>query len=153
MARINRICYQCYLIVREGKRRKDRITYLPPGGAQAMADWLDIRGHSPGALFWAINKGGRLIPGRITAQAILLILEKRAKLAGVGDISPHDFRRTFISDLLDRGNDIATVQQLVGHASPETTARYDRRGEKAKKRAVSTLDIPYQRQACQVISI
>ncbi len=122
------------LTVRSGKGDKDRTTYLDDGAAAALAGWLIWRDDAPGALFYPTRKGGKLEARRMTDQAVLDILQQRGKEANLTFFSPHDFRRTFISNLLDRGADISTVQKLAGHASPMTTARYDRRGEAANAR-------------------
>jgi integrase/recombinase XerD len=135
------------LTVRHGKRNKARVTYLTNGAMRAMSDWLAIRGAEPGALFWPINKGGRPTPRRMTNQAVYNALAKRGELAKVKEFSPHDLRRTFISDLLDAGADIATVARLAGHASVTTTQRYDRRPEAAKQKAAGLLHLPYRGRA------
>jgi site-specific recombinase XerD len=90
-----------------------------------------------------LRKGGKIEMRSMSDQAVLDIMHERGLEAQVASFSPHDFRRTFISNLLDAGADISTVQKLAGHASPVTTARYDRRGEAAKRKAVSLLHTPY----------
>ena len=129
--------------VRAGKGRKDRTTYLDGGAAAAVEDWLLARGGAAGPLLCPVNKAGRVTVRRLSDQAVLGALQKRAQQAGVRHFSPHDLRRTCISDLLDAGADIATVQRMAGHASPETTSRYDRRGEATKRRAASLLHLAY----------
>lgn len=136
------------LKVLHAKGNKQRLAYLEKenGSFWAVAAWLELRGQDPGPLFYRINKGGRIIAEGLTDQAIYSILKKRAAQAGIAELSPHDFRRTFASDLLDAGADLATVSKLMGHASVLTTARYDRRGEEAKKKAAGLLHVPYNRQ-------
>jgi integrase/recombinase XerD len=133
------------LVVR-GKRNKERTAYLVGGTLEAMADWLTMRGDEAGALFWPINKSGKLTNRAMTNQSIYDMLEKRGRQAGVKHFSPHDMRRTFVSDLLDAGADIVTVAKLAGHASVATTGRYDRRGEQAKQRTAGLLHIRYNRR-------
>lgn len=129
-----------------GKGDKQRAVYIDNGAAEAMADWILVRGDEHIPLFLAINKGGRILARGIGDQAIYNMLGKRAKQAGVRNLACHDLRRSFISDLLDAGADISTVAKLAGHAQVQTSARYDRRGEAAKRRAVALLHLPYRRR-------
>ncbi len=129
--------------VRQGKGRKDRTGYAANGAQEALEGWLNVRGSEPGALFLPIDKGGTVHHRRMVDQTVLVVLRKRAVQAGVPQFSPHDMRRTFISDLLDCGADLATVQQLAGHSSPTTTAHYDRRGERVKRKAAQLLHVPF----------
>jgi len=131
------------LVVR-GKRKKERTAYLENGSGRALMDWISVRGNEPGALFYPIRKGGEILPGSMTTQAIYNMLNKRGDKANVADFSPHDLRRTFVSDHLAAGTDIAIVAKLAGHASVTTTARYDRRPEEAKREAAGRLHLPYR---------
>ena len=129
--------------VRTGKGRKERIVYSANGGRAAIDAWIRVRGAWDGALLCPVAKGGRLQQRGITAQAVMHRLRFLGKRAGIDNLSPHDLRRSFVGELLDAGADISSVQQLAGHASVTTTARYDRRGERAKQRTAELLHVPY----------
>jgi site-specific recombinase XerD len=130
------------LTVRAGKGNKDRMCYTASGQSKLIEAWLTLRGKHAGPLFCAIAKGGKIKERRLTDRAVLYIVRRRARQAGVEHFSPHDLRRTMIGDLLDAGADISTVQKLAGHANVSTTVRYDRRDEVSKKRAARLLNIP-----------
>ena len=128
----------------KGKGNKERIAWVTGGAARALSDWLALRSDEVGALFVPVNKGGRITSfERMTSKAVYNMLIKRANEAGVKHFSPHDLRRTFVSDLLDNGADIVTVAKMAGHANVTTTARYDRRPEDAKRKAAGMLHVPY----------
>jgi len=134
------------LEVRGGKGGKNRTVYLPEDAIELVQEWLVFRGDSPGALLCPVFKWGQIHMRHLTPQAVLLILRKRALQAEVASFSPHDFRRTFCSDLLDAGVDIVTVASLAGHSSPQVVAKYDRRGEEVKRKAVQQLPIPRKKK-------
>jgi site-specific recombinase XerD len=124
-----------------GKGNKERIVY-PPGRAWEMIqEWIsDGRGGDPGALFCRVRKGGLITLERLTDQAVYYITQRLILLTGVESFSPHDLRASFISHLLDNGEDIKTVADIVGHADVRTTAGYDRRGEARKKTANRSIE-------------
>lgn len=105
-----------------GKGDKERTVYLAGWPAEALARWLPAAG------------GGSLF-GLGTGNAVAKAVKRLARRAGVASMSPHDLRRTYASRSLDAGVDLATLQALMGHADPRTTARYDRRGDAAKRAA------------------
>lgn len=131
----------------QGKGRKERYVPLAAGVSQCLQDWLAVRGEAPGALFVPIDKVGRLTARHLSSQAVYNACVKRARQAGVAAFAPHDARRTLASNALDASGDIVAVSGLLGHSSPAVTAKYDRRGERAKQRLASQLHVPYYPQA------
>lgn len=112
------------LLVRYGKGRKQRVVYFK-GSAKAALDAF-VAGDDRGVT-WRSLAGSQV--GHLFQQ-----LRERA---GLTHCTPHDCRRTLASTLLEKV-DIATVQAILGHASPTQTARYDRRGE--ERLAAAALD-------------
>ena len=131
------------LTVRNGKGNKARTAYATNGSRDALEAWIAARGTAPGPLFMPVLKNGAIARRRLSDEAIWGTLNKRARQSGIAKLSPHDLRRTFISQLLDAGADLVSVQHLAGHATVTTTSRYDRRGEAAKLKAAELLHVPY----------
>lgn len=123
-----------------GKHNKEREVPLNDEARAVLDRWLELRGTEPGPLFCRISRGGHLLRDRTLSPQFVYVLSQRlADVAGVSAFSPHDCRRTFITDLLDADVDIATVSDLAGHNQIQTTKKYDRRGDKRKKAAVDRL--------------
>lgn len=129
----------------QGKGGKTRTIYVANGALQAIRAWLAVRGCEPGPLLCPVAKGGSVQAGApLTPQALYYRLRLLTQRSGVAHLTPHDARRTLAGSLLDKGIDLATVQGMLGHASPVTTARYDRRGDRAKQRAAASVSVPYE---------
>jgi integrase/recombinase XerC len=109
-----------------GKGKRERLAPLGPPALAAIQRWLDCRDRltrrtlkSPPAAF--LNKNG----GRLTSRSVGRLLEKYLALAGLDPrTSPHSLRHSFATHLLDRGADIRSVQELLGHRSISTTQIY-----------------------------
>ena len=131
----------CSIVV-HGKRNKQRTVYLSEGGCRYVQTWLEHRGDTPGPLFCPVDQTGEIRISRLRGESVAYIVKRLQQVAGVEHFSAHDLRRTAVTHMLDAGVDVITVQRLAGHADLSTTARYDRRGEQAKRRAVQSLSLP-----------
>ena len=129
--------------VHSGKGRKDRNVFCPAGGRDAIDAWIARRGDWPGALLCPVRKGGHVQQRAMSDQSVMMRLRYLATQAGVKALTPHDLRRSFVGSLLDAGADISSVQALAGHSSTDTTTRYDRRPEDAKRHAAELLHVPF----------
>jgi site-specific recombinase XerC len=130
-----------------GKGDKQRLMPLGVTADQAVRDWLQVREDWIGSLLCRVGKNGAIEQAGISSQAIYAALVKRGNAARVAHFSPHDLRKTYASGLIDLSGDISTVSRLLGHASIDTTAIYDRRGEAAKRQVAEGCHLPYRRPA------
>lgn len=119
---------QPYLIVR-GKGGKERLAPLGGAASQALEAYLSVRdqlteGLDEKAKSFLFASRGRA--GHITAARFAQLLKELAVKAGIEPqrLSPHVLRHAFATHLLDRGADLRSVQQMLGHADITTTQIY-----------------------------
>jgi integrase/recombinase XerC len=108
-----------------GKGKRERLALLGPQALAALKRWLEQReaasprARSQAALY--LNKNGT----RLTPRSVGRLLEKYLAQAGLDPrTSPHSLRHSFATHMLDRGADIRSVQELLGHRSLGTTQIY-----------------------------
>lgn len=109
-----------------GKGKKERYAPLGSYACRALDTWLAARvlaasaPQGPAAPVFT-NKFGK----RITTRSVARMLEKYIQQCGLDTrTSPHTLRHSFATHLLDRGADIRSVQELLGHKSLVTTQIY-----------------------------
>lgn len=106
-----------------GKGSKERLTPIGEPAIAAIKRYLDNRNEWPvkerDAVF--LNKSGR----RLTDRSVRRIVDKHVVKCSIAEkISPHSLRHSFATHLLDRGADLRSVQELLGHANLSTTTIY-----------------------------
>jgi len=118
-----------------GKGKKERVIPLGPGAVKAIIHYLDLRRAASlsrmdaDALF--INKHGQ----RLSTRSVRRKLDKYLLEAGLDlSVSPHTLRHSFATHMLQRGADLRSVQELLGHQSLSTTQIYTQiTSEKARE--------------------
>ncbi|MFK8029095.1 MAG: tyrosine-type recombinase/integrase [Gammaproteobacteria bacterium] len=129
------------------KSDKARVCWPDLGTRHALLDWFKqcnaamLDSQTP--MFTPIRKSGKIVSRPMTDQSVYSMITKRWKQAGVRPCSPQDFRRSFVTNLLDKNVDVLLAQTLAGHSSPATTLRYDRRNEQVTKLLAEAQHLPY----------
>ena len=107
-----------------GKGNKERLVPLGEMAADAFARYLDARPSAAESAFDDVaflNKNGR----PLSRVAIFNLVKNQALIAGVNkEISPHTFRHSFATHLIEHGADLRVVQEMLGHESILTTEIY-----------------------------
>ena len=107
-----------------GKGDKERLVPIGAPALQAFSEWLAVRPEpaSPDYSDFAfLNMRGK----PLSRVAVFKMVKDRAMLAGIRkDISPHTFRHSFATHLVENGADLRVVQEMLGHESILTTEIY-----------------------------
>jgi integrase len=80
----------------------------------------------------------------LSPSGVYMLVLRMKRTAGLLEhVTPHDLRRSYVSDAIDSSGDPMAVARNVGHVNVQTTFGYDRRGERAAVKAAASLHVPY----------
>jgi site-specific recombinase XerD len=124
------------LAIRRSKTKPEATTIAIARGRKtcpvsALKTWLAAAAITKGALFRRITKTGRVLPDRLTAQSVALIVKARAKSAGLDpeQFSAHSLRAGFLTSAARRGASLFKMMDVSRHRSLSTLKGYIRDGE------------------------
>jgi tyrosine recombinase XerC len=102
-----------------GKGKKERLVPIGDKALDAIQDYLKSRKEKTSVLF--LNKNGT----RLSTKGVCDLTHKYIKMVSANDhVSPHVLRHSFATHLLNRGADLRSVQELLGHVNLSTTQIY-----------------------------
>jgi integrase len=103
-----------------------RIRTVPvPNWCKGLVDvWLRDSGVNEGKVFRRVLKNGARQDAGVTANVVWYAVKRCAKRAGIGNLAPHDLRRSCARLCYGYGGELEQIQFLLGHASVQTTERY-----------------------------
>lgn len=117
-----------------GKGNKERNVMILDDLAVILEEWLSIRGTTDGPLFCSVVEEKPIVEHGLSPQYIYDIIVDAADRSALDyHLSPHDLRRSFITNGIDSGVDPLVMSKIVGHKQVQTTLRYDRREEKVQR--------------------
>jgi integrase len=96
-------------------------------------------------MFYVVLKSDEIVPRKLQPITVYQLIGRRMRRAGIKNATPHDLRRTAISNLLGL-TDAVTVAKMAGHSSTEITMKYDKRGEEIIIDALAKLHLPFRRE-------
>jgi integrase/recombinase XerD len=120
--------YHDGVLVVPGKGLKTRTVPVHSSMRGYLTRWIAHRKGRAPTLFLRVQPDGTVEDEPLSRWLVWKIV-RDVRTATDVKMSPHDCRRTFATEYIRRSGDIGAVQKLLGHAKPETTMRYDKRGE------------------------
>lgn len=116
-----------------GKGNKPREIPINAETRKYLRDYLEVKPNSP---YLFVSQRRR----KMDRSTIFRVVKKYADLAGIIDsVHPHTLRHTFAQRLIDKGTDLFTVQQMLGHSDLRTTQKYHKPKMEIKEEAVEDL--------------